>query len=138
MDIDREIRALKKLTTRELQAKYAEVFGEGTSSNHRVWLIKRIAWRLQALAEGDLSERARQRAAELACDADLRLNPPRGMAREAVADEAQHQTRTPAASRWCGAEGCSGGNRGRQFPPNTQRSRSRSRASRSGTLLPAG
>jgi hypothetical protein len=29
------------------------------------------------LAEGDLSERARQRAAELARDADLRLNPPR-------------------------------------------------------------
>lgn len=30
-----------------------------------------------ALAEGDLSERARQRAAELANDADLRLNPPK-------------------------------------------------------------
>jgi hypothetical protein len=28
------------------------------------------------LAEGDLSERARRRAAELARDADLRLNPP--------------------------------------------------------------
>ena len=26
---------------------------------------KRIVWRLQALAEGDLSERVRQRAAEL-------------------------------------------------------------------------
>ena len=31
---------------------------------------------MQALAEGDLSQRARQRAAELARDADLRLNPP--------------------------------------------------------------
>jgi hypothetical protein len=31
---------------------------------------------MQALAEGDLSERARRRAAELARDADLRLNPP--------------------------------------------------------------
>ena len=39
-------------------------------------MVKRIAWRLQALAEGDLSERARQRAAELARDADLRLNAP--------------------------------------------------------------
>ena len=29
------------------------------------------------MAEGDLSERARRRAAELARDADLRLNPPR-------------------------------------------------------------
>jgi hypothetical protein len=32
---------------------------------------------MQALAEGDLSERARKRAAELANDADLRLMPPR-------------------------------------------------------------
>src|SRR5262249_47185798 len=39
--------------------------------------VKRLAWRLQALAEGDLSERARRRAAELAQDADLRLSPPR-------------------------------------------------------------
>ena len=31
---------------------------------------------MQALAESDLSERARRRAAELARDADLRLNPP--------------------------------------------------------------
>ena len=38
---------------------------------------ERIAWRLQALAQGDLSERARQRASELANDADLRLSPPR-------------------------------------------------------------
>jgi hypothetical protein len=54
----------------------------------RSWLVKRIAWRLQALAEGDLSERARQRAAELANDADLRLNPPRtAVVSEPVADE---------------------------------------------------
>src|SRR5262249_31939307 len=47
-----------------------------TPANNRGWLIKRIAWRLQALAEGGLSERARQRATELAHEADLRLNPP--------------------------------------------------------------
>ena len=29
------------------------VFGEGTRSGNRAWLIKRLAWRLQALAEGD-------------------------------------------------------------------------------------
>src|SRR5439155_6578375 len=49
---------------------------ETTNAGHKGWLAKRIAWRMQALAEGDLSERARQRAAELANDADLRLNPP--------------------------------------------------------------
>ena len=37
----------------------------------------RIAWRLQADAEGGLTERALQRAAELANDADVRVTPPR-------------------------------------------------------------
>ena len=61
----------------ELRTRYAEVFGETTQAGHRTWLTKRIAWRLQALAEGDLSGRARRRAAELANDADLRLAPPK-------------------------------------------------------------
>jgi hypothetical protein len=72
-----KIAALSRLTTGQLRDKYAEVFGELTYACHRTWLVKRIAWRLQALAEGDLSERARQRAAELANDADLRLSAPR-------------------------------------------------------------
>ncbi len=77
MTIDKEVAILERMTTRDLQARYAEVFGEGTRVHNRTWLIKRIAWRIQALAEGDLSERARQRAAELGNDADLRLSPPK-------------------------------------------------------------
>src|SRR5262249_24928360 len=38
---------------------------------------RRLGWRLQMLAEGGLSERARRRAAELADDAEVRLMPPR-------------------------------------------------------------
>jgi hypothetical protein len=73
-----ELARLRRLTTAALRAKYAGLFGEPTwGTNNRVWLIKRIAWRLQALAEGGLSERARRRAAELANEADLRLGPPR-------------------------------------------------------------
>jgi hypothetical protein len=72
-----QIAALSRLTTGQLSDKYADVFGELTNTRNRMWLIKRIAWRLQALAEGDLSERARQRAAELANDADLRVSAPR-------------------------------------------------------------
>ena len=41
-------------------------------------LFRRIAWRLQALAEGDLSERARQRACQIARDGDLRVVAPSG------------------------------------------------------------
>jgi hypothetical protein len=72
----KEIAAVQRMTTPQLRERYAEVFGETTAANNKTWLLRRIAWRLQALAEGDLSERARQRAAELARDADLRVVPP--------------------------------------------------------------
>jgi hypothetical protein len=71
-----EVAALKWLTVGELRARYAEVFGEAARTRHKTWLLKRIAWRIQVLVEGDLSQRARQRAAELANDADLRRRPP--------------------------------------------------------------
>ncbi len=77
LNVAKEVAALRKMTMRELRAKYAEAFGETTNANNKQWLLKRIAWRLQANAEGDLSERARQRAAELANDSDLRLSPPK-------------------------------------------------------------
>ncbi|HZT79109.1 MAG TPA: DUF2924 domain-containing protein [Gemmataceae bacterium] len=76
-DLRAEIAALGRMTVTELRTRYAEVFGEATPAHNKAWLAKRIAWRLQALAEGDLTERARRRAAELANDADLRLGPPR-------------------------------------------------------------
>ena len=76
-NIEQEIASLQAMTGAKLRVRYAEVFGEPARTGHKVWLIKRIVWRLQALAEGDLSERARRRAAELAQDADLRLSPPR-------------------------------------------------------------
>src|SRR5260221_10730714 len=79
-NVGKEVTAMKRLTMKELRARYADVFGEQTNANNRVWLIRRIAWRLQAKAEGDLSERARPRATELANDADLRLSPPKAPA----------------------------------------------------------
>ena len=77
LNIAKEVAAMKRMTMNELRARYAEAFGESTNANNRAWLIKRIAWRLQAQAEGDLSERARRCAEELANDADLRLSPPK-------------------------------------------------------------
>ena len=75
--IAKEVAALKRLAMKDLKARYADVFGEVTHAANRTWLVRRIAWRLQAKSEGDLSERARRRAAELADDADLRLSPPK-------------------------------------------------------------
>ena len=82
-----QIQGLSRMTVGELRKKYLEVFGEETRSYHKAFLCKRIAWRLQALAEGDLSERARRRAGELANDADLRLRAPRDRSRPGSAAE---------------------------------------------------
>src|SRR5262245_13798358 len=91
-NIGREVAALQRLTLPQLRARYAEVVGEQANTRNRGWLLKRVAWRLQALAEGGLSERARQRAQELACDADLRTTQPRSQA--APPDMERTQTTT--------------------------------------------
>lgn len=77
MNVGKEVAAMKRMTVAELREKYAEVLGEVMRSRHKDHLIRRIAWRLQANVEGDLSERARGRAMELAADSDVRLTPPR-------------------------------------------------------------
>ena len=77
MNLGKEIAVLKQMTVRELREKYEMVFGEPTRAGNKDFLFKRIAWRLQSQAEGDLSERARRRAELLARDADLRTTAPR-------------------------------------------------------------
>jgi Protein of unknown function (DUF2924) len=99
-NLEQEIASLQAMTGAKLRVRYAEVFGEPARIGHKTWLVKRIAWRLQALAEGDLSERARRRAAELANDADLRLYPPRAsqavpVEKQSTADAEQPDPRLP-------------------------------------------
>jgi hypothetical protein len=72
-DIVNQIEHLRRVKVRQLRDRYKEIFGEESRSNHKEFLFRRIAWRLQALAEGDISDRARQRAREIAQDADLRI-----------------------------------------------------------------
>jgi len=76
-DLGEQIAALLRMTVPQLRRRYAEVFREETPGHNKLWLIRRIAWRLQSQALGTLSERALRRADELANDADLRLGPPR-------------------------------------------------------------
>jgi Protein of unknown function (DUF2924) len=76
-DALRAIEELRGFNVPALKAKYLAVFGEPSKSSNQHFLFRRIAWRLQAEAEGQLSERARQRAGELAQDADLRVRAPR-------------------------------------------------------------
>lgn len=77
LNVGKEVAAMQRMNVKELRQRYAEVFGDGTRTGNKAWLMKRIVWRLQAIAEGGLSERVRQRAEELANEADIRMTPPK-------------------------------------------------------------
>lgn len=68
---------LQALTANQLRARYLATFGESTAARNKPWLIRRILWRVQAVTDGGLSDRAVRRARELAREGDLRLSPPR-------------------------------------------------------------
>ena len=97
IDVDAAIVALKRMTVNALRDRYAEVFGEPTRSRNKPHLIKRIAWRLQAICEGDLSDRARRRAMELANDADLRVTAPASAGKAENGDGGERVTFTSPA-----------------------------------------
>ena len=90
--ISEQIEALKHMTVRQLRERYQEVFGQESRSNHKQFLFRRIAWRLQAQAEGGLSERARRRALEIADDDELRIRPPKGFDFDGAAARCAYQT----------------------------------------------
>jgi Protein of unknown function (DUF2924) len=97
--VAREVAALQRMTTKQLCEKYAAVFGEATNGRNKAWLVRRIAWRIRALAEGDLTERARAQAAELARDADLRTTAPKHRAVPAAeVSGPRNRTSTPRPS----------------------------------------
>ena len=75
--MEQTIAALGRMTVPQLRAKYLELFREPSRSGNRDFLFKRVSWRIQSLAEGGLSERARRRAEELARDSDIRTTVPR-------------------------------------------------------------
>jgi hypothetical protein len=77
LNVGKEVAALEEMPVSQLRDRYAEVFGETTNARNKQWMVKKIIWRLQSMAEGDLSERARARAMEIASDADIRRRPPK-------------------------------------------------------------
>jgi hypothetical protein len=68
IDLDAELAALEKMNVRELRERHAELFGEPARSFHRQFLVRQIAWRLQAQREGGLPEEVRQYALAIARD----------------------------------------------------------------------
>ena len=93
--IQQQIESLRKLKMKDLKRRYLELFGEESRSSNHQHLFRRIAWRLQARAEGDLSQRARERALELAEDVDLRLRAPRHFWKQLAAAGATSPERDP-------------------------------------------
>lgn len=72
-DITRKLSDLETMTVGELAAKYQELFGQPSRSRNKGYLRKQVAWRIQELAEGGLSEKAKRRIAELAPEAEALL-----------------------------------------------------------------
>ncbi len=70
---------LQYMSTNELAEKYHDLHGQPVRTRHRQYLIRKLAWRIQANAMGDLSDRARKRARELAKDADVRVMAPKSL-----------------------------------------------------------
>ena len=97
----REIDGLRQQTVGQLKIKYRAVFGWESRSNHKQFLLRRIAWRLQANAEGGLSERAQQRALAVAEEADLRIRAPESFLKElANPGGKKPDPRLPAPGQW--------------------------------------
>jgi hypothetical protein len=72
----RQIHRLRQLTVGELQVESERLYGEPTKSRNKDFLFRRLAWRIQELHHGGLSDRAKQRLDELAPDYFVRARTP--------------------------------------------------------------
>ena len=98
------IEELQGLKVAALKKRYRELFGEESKSSNKQFLFRRIAWRMQADHEGDLSERARRRAAEIADERDLRVRAPKAfLAQPNPTSWSVDRTRAPKDGRLPGA-----------------------------------
>jgi hypothetical protein len=93
-----EIAALRNLTVAELQLRYRRLFGRESRSRNRDWLFKKVAFRMQEVRRGGLSERAKRRACELAKGSYLRSRPPKDFCPEPAPPPQAHpkDSRLPA------------------------------------------
>lgn len=72
-DLNLELSRLRKLTVLALRQKHREVTGRMSKSSNRSFLIRKIAWEMQAQTHGGLSDRARSRAREILSNTSIRL-----------------------------------------------------------------
>ena len=90
-DLTAQIAALQEMTVGQLAERYLEVIGVPSRSRNKRYLQKRIAWQIQADADGGLSQRALDRIEELAPLAPVRWRVPLGQV------EVEPKPKQPAA-----------------------------------------
>lgn len=76
--IPQQIARFQSMTVGELRLEWERLYGETTRSRNRDYLWKRLAWRIQELEYGGLSEAAKARILELAPATFTRSQLPRG------------------------------------------------------------
>ena len=74
--ITARIAALRRMTVAELQGEWLRHYGEPTRSRNKQFLFRRLAWRVQELAHGGLSDASKQRIDALASDDFVRARTP--------------------------------------------------------------
>jgi hypothetical protein len=74
LELTKHIRELRQMSVGQLRARYAEVFREENRSRNKDFLVRRIAWRIQANASGGNHRAGAAAAEQLANEADLRVS----------------------------------------------------------------
>ena len=77
----------------ELREKWQELYGEEPRVSNRIWLWKRLAWRIQELEYGGLSDAAKKRLEELMPTAELALRNSSGSRKPEASSATEHQVR---------------------------------------------
>jgi hypothetical protein len=67
-DLPAQLAALDEMTVAQLAETYRQLYGEPTRARNKPYLQKRLAWRIQELAQGGLPTSALKRIAELGDD----------------------------------------------------------------------
>jgi hypothetical protein len=95
-DIAEEIAELQAMTVVDLLARYREVFGKEPRVKNATWLWRKIAWKIQEVRFGGLSEVARRRLDELIAEIDLPLKRGESSSRRASGNRLPGAGKAPA------------------------------------------
>jgi hypothetical protein len=94
-----EINRLRRMTVAELRAEWLRLNGEPARSRNRDYLFRRLAWRVQEIAHGGLSDAAKARLDELGTDTFTHTRTPRWALDAATTANVKTATTTKPRSR---------------------------------------